>query len=388
MSVLKINIVEGNPFATRRVLRVICDLTIKGFIGANTQVMVGTWNNAHNKVRFVNLITELLSSFPKATHTIEIISNGFRVDVHGIEPNLLNQSQIIMKFGEYQAFKSFDEIADQKIVLYLSGYQPRSPEGCGNVSLVGPKWWWSRQDQCILSGVNFLHILAENENIKNNQNTKNFDVIMIGSSTLNKNLLFGSFIIFLSQLIKRFKGDDVLQSCIIFTKYPSRFGSFLYYLNTSFLVLLKILGFKCKLITGKENNLTHSDILSLISSSSYVFVPYMREGFPRVLGEAVLVGTVPIVGSWIKFGSENIDDKLKRYGVLSCVLKLASQPNKHITHEKSLSHLYDRLFYTPKLICAMAVESGIVSDFEPNATRERVMSKCVYYLLTADDSWF
>lgn len=197
---------------------------------------------------------------------------------------------------------------------YISGYQESRPELAA--VLIGPKWHWMLETDVALSGVNFLD--QENDLYKSKERTldKYYRCIYVGSSSLNKLAPVALFIIALSRigLNKKIKPDVFI--CYRFLGVKGR----LIWSVTKFLVILiKFLRFEITFLLS-DKKLDKSFVIQHIEKSMYGLVPYLREGFPRVIGDYALSDCEPLVLSWMKYGGGEFSGYSKSFlSVLSAL---------------------------------------------------------------------
>ena len=179
---------------------------------------------------------------------------------------------------------------------YISGYQKSRPELAA--VLIGPKWHWMLETDVALSGVNFLD--QENDSYKRKVRTldKYYRCIYVGSSSLNKLAPVALFIIALSRmgLNRKIKPDVFI--CYRFLGVK---GRLIWSVTKLLVILLKFLRFEITFLLS-DKKLDKSHVIQYIKKSKYGLVPYLREGFPRVIGDYALSDCEPLILSWMKYG--------------------------------------------------------------------------------------
>ena len=247
-------------------------------INSSTQVNFEYPSEAMFSIKLMNFAKFLIKSFDGSPYkeTLTLVLYGGRCDIYEGSKKTTCDAPRVLKLHEYDVIHN----SDDNNFVYISVYTPKLPQISDQIILVGPNWNWSNDEQIILSGVNFLKVLYSKLPMETD---KKFCAILIGSSNINKNMLLGYLCIFLAQFLRRVQLKPIKPACIILKKYPDHKGKIIFQVTTRAIKLMRILGFKTKLIAGNNTSLSHADILLLIKQSDYLFIPYLREGFPVCL---------------------------------------------------------------------------------------------------------
>ena len=107
-----------------------------------------------------------------------------------------------------------------------------------------------------------------------------------------------------------------------------------------------------------------------------------------MLGEAVLCKVYPIIGNWLRFGSKDIEGVSRRQSLFGCVKALSSDYYNSASASVEIENLDKAILYSPKKIVDYALRNQLCPTYERTENRDIIMAKCIYYLLTEDDSWF
>ena len=375
---------DGSDYFDGRILlQCVLQLLSDRKINSSTQVNFECPYDAKFPVKLMNFLKLLIKSFDgnPCKETLTLVLNSGGCDIYDGNKKTIFDAPRVLKLHEYNLKHNLDD----NNFVYISGYTPELPQIGDQSILVGPNWSWSNDEQIILSGVNFLKVLYSNLPLKTD---KKFCAILIGSSTINKNILLGSVCIFVAQYLRRLKSLPIKPACIILKKYPDHKGKIIFQATVTAIKLMRLFGFRTKLIAGNNTSLSHADILMLIKQSNYVFIPYLREGFPRVLGEAVLCKVYPIIGNWLRFGSKDLVGVSRPRSLFGCVNLLSSDYHTSASASVEIGNLEQVLLYSPKKIVDCALRMQLCPTYERTENRDIIMAKCIYYLLTKDDSWF
>ena len=277
----------------------------------------------------------------KYTYVFEIDSNN--------KISLLDSNISSLKFSsDFYCFRKINEKTISptfnqgnlrfKTSYYISGYCKKRPD----VSLlVGPAWSWMKSEDLKLSGVNFLPSILRNLPKKK---LAKYRCIYIGSSSLNKNSLLALFILVTSRLIARLRGENIKRDLFILFKFYGIKGAIIWWLNNILIWIFKILKVGIDFRLSSKYKISHSQILMDLSGSSYCLIPYLKEGFPRVLGEALMCKTLPLVWSRTTFGDGDIKRSLESISILK-IFKILSFSH---TFNVNFEEISEKIFLNPQ----------------------------------------
>jgi hypothetical protein len=287
---------------------------------------------------------------------------------------------IFRKFIEHKMY-STNSNPSSTFIMYLSGYI-RS-DYISNVMcdyLIGPKWSFSPSNQLLLSGVNLLPYVCD---FKTPNPQKSYRAICVGSTSLNKNILFSLMILIITRTLLFAKGTNILPDVLYIKKYDNNFISFIIWKFLSFIKnVFNILHIKI-IINLTESSFSHNLILDSLNKSKFSLITYLKEGFPRFLGESVLLGTPFILYNRIKFGSSMYKKLIPKYNLFS-ILSLIVNDQIPAIH----TELYNLLFPEKKSLSFLLSDISKCTFNKQLSYLQSEQYKALYYLLTKDSSWF
>lgn len=224
---------------------------------------------------------------------------------------------------------------------YVSGYSPDRPKTDGSSVLVGPRWpWMTGLDSCI-SGVNFVGELLDAVNAKREQ-PKEINAIYVGSSSLNKNAVFAYFVLLVSRFYAFCSGAKTNPDIFLVTKFYGLKGELIWQVLRLLRIINRFFRINISFRMVTEDRLAHKNVAELIGSAEYGLVLYLREGYPRVIGEFLEMGAEPIVWSGTKFGNRDFLVENTQYRLIDIVgilsgKKLKPVESAHLRGRRGLS---------------------------------------------------
>ena len=300
------------------------------------------------------------------------------------------------RFGEYDLllFRKASETEPKRhchkvfkstsYYTYISGYSPVRPEIETESQLIGPRWQWMMGLDCCISGVNFVGVLLDAINVDRKQ-SKNFNAIYIGSSSLNKNAVFAYFILLVSRIYALALGRSVKPDIFLVTKFYGFKGALIW----QGLRLLRIINnLFCVNISFRmisSERLSHKGLAELIGSADYGLVLYLREGYPRVIGEFLEMGAEPIVWSGLNFGNLDFLVDNNQYRIRDIIRILSGRNLKILLNKPLLDHRC--LLLRQKLIETLDGSTLRKVITQLNQLPEKKRVSFLYVMLTNDISW-
>lgn len=271
-----------------------------------------------------------------------------------------------------------------KLFIYCSGYQKGRPP-VENGTIIAPKWNWLTECDIELSGVNFVKSLATTTLPKKYKPTEfAYANMYIGSSTLNKNALTALFVLGVSQFLTR--KNHKLPDVFIFRKYNGLKGEIIYKLTRIIFSMFRFLGYKAFFYDGSDEVLSHRMVSSLIERTKRMYIPYFREGFPRVYGESLVWGALPVLASWCKFGSERLPTHFKKISLLKTISVLSSRV---VLSDSQMPTVKEELLLSDSELVDR-IQSAMVEFriLRCKNVKDEHLAQVLYILLTDDLSWF
>jgi hypothetical protein len=237
---------------------------------------------------------------------------------------------------------------------------------------------------CCISGVNFVGVLLDAINVDRKQ-PKNFNAIYIGSSSLNKNAVFAYFILLVSRIYALALGRSVKPDIFLVTKFYGFKGALIW----QGLRLLRIINnLFCVNISFRmisSERLSHKGLAELIGSADYGLVLYLREGYPRVIGEFLEMGAEPIVWSGLNFGNLDFLVDNNQYRIRDIIRILSGRNLKILLNKPLLDHRC--LLLRQKLIETLDGSTLRKVITQLNQLPEKKRVSFLYVMLTNDISW-
>lgn len=327
-------------------------------------------------------LTKSKHRFEKSLLQVTKSGNQFWLDsaypLRQENPELLNVAFFYKAIEkDFRGISNGDSYNNKNRFCYVSGYQLHRPKLTD--VLIGPKWDWMLKTDVLLSGVNFL----DQENYLHKKRLKAFDksfrCIYVGSSSLNKLAPVALFLIVLSRMcLKRSIKPDVF----ICYRFHGAKGSLIWSVTKLLAALLKFLRFKIIfLLSDKKFNKTV--VMQHIEKSMYGLVPYLREGFPRIIGDYSLSDCEPLILSWMKFGGGEFSGFSRSIFSVLSVLRTS-----HLSESQSvLSKTLPLNFFRPeKRVNKILLEDSRFALLarQMNYVKSEVRYILLYTLLTKD----
>ena len=192
--------------------------------------------------------------------------------------------------------------------VYISGHMPRKPKI--DDLIIAPHWSWIDKSNVVLSGVNFVKILSKNIGYKLQNKSKKYRSVYIGSSSINKNAVPTLILVAFSRLISSIKGIGQKKDKFIIRKFYGVKGNIVWSLLFLLSLFIKLFRIRIDIIFLKDDQkLSHKEILEISEKAHLGLVTYLREGFPRIIGEYLVSNTYPLIWNSLSFGDGDINDK-------------------------------------------------------------------------------
>lgn len=254
----------------------------------------------------LNIIDHADSKEPVYTfqnHVYEKINENFlskEIIYEGIEYFLSKNNLDTSKYLFRKNHEKYDKNISSNFFLYISGFSPEKPKT--NAHILAPKWEWLSKNESCISGVNFVgHILKDHYKISRNNNTKEFRSIYVGSSSLNKNSIMTIIFLMISRVYALIRRIKIKPDKVIVTKFYGFKGTLVWFFVKLIKYVAKLLMFQID-IDLKKNKFSNQYIYNCQSNSDFGLITYFKEGFPRVLGEYIYLGSYPLIWTRTNFG--------------------------------------------------------------------------------------
>ena len=265
---------------------------------------------------------------------------------------------------------------------YVSGYaQARPPT---HDVIIGPDWEWMTDSDVRLSGVNFMsEFIAPNDDFAKVK--KKYRCIYVGSSSINKLAPLALLILMLTRL--RSKGEIYPDIFMCFRFYGFK-GSLVWYFLKTLKAMAGILRFDIEIILS-ETRIDKKLVEHYISKSQLGVIPYLREGFPRIIGDMMLNSCEPIILNWMRYGGREFESFADLKCTIFGAIKKIGKAKKSFATDRGLFKKAIP-FFQPEERVRNLLSCNNTSKLLRNQLRwinEASISKYFYSILTNDITW-
>jgi hypothetical protein len=266
---------------------------------------------------------------------------------------------------------------------YVSGHCNVKP--LSRAQVIAPAWDWVDNSTHVMSGINFLGELREHCDHTCSAADKKYRCVYVGSSSLNK---MAPFALILLALSRTGGGSDTLPDVFLCFRFYGWKGSLVWRLLQLQCFLINLFNVKIKVLLSQDK-FDKSEIESYMCQSYLGLVPYLREGFPRVIGDFMLNKCEPVVLDWMSYGGREFEELADvKYHLISAFVKLREA--------KSVEALNDRLykkampfFYPKRRLSKFFATNRATEDLREHLRyiHRNAVAVSVYTFLTKDLTW-
>ena len=265
---------------------------------------------------------------------------------------------------------------------YVSGYaQDRPPN---HDVIIGPEWEWMTDKDVRLSGVNFMsEFIALDDDFPKVK--KKYRCIYVGSSSINKLAPLALLILMLTRLGS--KGEIYPDIFMCFRFYGFK-GSLVWYLLKTLKILAGILRFDIEIILS-ETKIDKKTVEYYITKSQLGVIPYLREGFPRIIGDMMLNNCEPIILNWMRYGGREFESLVDlKYTIFDAIKKIGKAKKSFTTDRAIFKKAIP--FFQPEQKVRDLLSCNKTSELLRSQLRwvnKASISKYFYTILTNDITW-